>query len=246
MRQVQCAQAIDPVNERVESEILLVEDEQAIRDMVCMALRRAGYRCRSAADVPRARSLLADRRPELLLLDWMLPGTSGLQFARELRHDPATCDLPIIMLTARDQEDDRVAGLEAGADDYLGKPFSTRELLARIDAVLRRARGYRDGERLRAGRLEMNLARMSLTADGEEIRLAPTEFRLLRFLMRHPERVFSRAQLLDNAWGGNVYVEERTVDVHVRRLRRQLEPHGCDGYIQTVRGAGYRFSAGEP
>ncbi len=226
----------------MESDILVVEDEPAIRDMVCMALRQAGHPCRAAADVSQARSALADQRPQLMLLDWMLPGTSGLQFARELRRMEATRDLPIIMLTARDQEDDRIAGLDAGADDYLGKPFSTRELLARIDAVMRRARGYRRDERLQTGRLVMDLARHSCSVDGREINLAPTEFRLLRFFMTHPDRVFSRSQLLDNAWGNSVYVEERTVDVHVRRLRKQLEPFECDGYIQTVRGAGYRFS----
>ncbi len=226
----------------MKTEVLLVEDEQAIRDMVCMALQKAGLNCTGVASVKQARTALTEQRPELILLDWMLPETSGLQFAREIRRDPNTRELPIIMLTARDQEDDRVAGLSAGADDYLGKPFSTRELLARIDAVLRRSRGYRDEDRLKAGKLCMDLARHSLTADGMEISLAPTEFRLLRFFMSHPERVYSRTQLLDNAWGGAVYVEERTVDVHIRRLRKQLEPHGCDRYIQTVRGAGYRFS----
>ncbi len=228
----------------MEPDILVVEDEPAIRDMVCMALRQAGHPCRAAASVSQARTALADRRPGLLLLDWMLPGTSGLQFARELRRSENTRDLPIIMLTARGQEDDRVAGLEAGADDYLGKPFSTRELLARIEAVLRRARGYRDDETLQAGPLRLDLARHSCTANGTDINLAPTEFRLLRFFLSHPERVFSRGQLLDQVWGNSVYVEERTVDVHVRRLRKQLEPFHCDRYIQTVRGVGYRFSTG--
>ena len=182
-----------------------------------------------------------DHSPDLVLLDWMLPDLSGLELARALRRDQATRDLPIIMLTARAAEDDKVMGLESGADDYLTKPFSARELVARIQALLRRAAGA-DGEALAVGGLKLDPASHRVSAEGAEVTLGPTEYRLLKFFMSQPERVFSRAQVLDRVWGGNVYIEERTVDVHIRRLRKALAPHGCDAYIQTVRGSGYRFS----
>ena len=185
---------------------------------------------------------MADRRPDLVLLDWMLPDLSGLEFARSLRREDATRELPIIMLTARAAEDDKVLGLESGADDYLTKPFSARELVARIQALLRRAAGA-EGDSLTVGNLKLDPASHRVSAEGTEVTLGPTEYRLLKFFMSQPERVFSRAQVLDRVWGGNVYIEERTVDVHIRRLRKALEPHGCDAYIQTVRGSGYRFSA---
>lgn len=222
--------------------VLVVEDEDAIRDMIVFNLRRAGFDTREAADSGAARRAIADRVPDLVLLDWMLPDVSGLELARALKRDVQTRDIPIIMLTARTDEDDKVRGLDSGADDYITKPFSSRELIARINAVLRRAHPEGDEERLEAGRLVLNVTSHRVTAAGEEVSLGPTEFRLLRFLMARPERVFSRSQLLDRVWGGNVYVEERTVDVHIRRLRKALEPSGTDGYVQTVRGAGYRFS----
>lgn len=222
--------------------VLVIEDEDAIRDMIVFNLRRAGFDTREAADSGAARRAIADRVPDLVLLDWMLPDVSGLELARALKRDAQTRDIPIIMLTARTDEDDKVRGLDSGADDYITKPFSSRELIARINAVLRRAHPEGDEERLEAGRLVLNVTSHRVTAAGEEVSLGPTEFRLLRFLMARPERVFSRSQLLDRVWGGNVYVEERTVDVHIRRLRKALEPSGTDGYVQTVRGAGYRFS----
>ena len=222
--------------------ILIVEDEDAIRQMVAFGLRRAGFEPLEAADCASARLALADRVPDLILLDWMLPDLSGVEFARGLRRDPATKAVPIIMLTARADEDDKVRGLESGVDDYLTKPFSARELNARIKAVLRRAAPGGEDETFTLGRLSLNGASHRVTAGEQEVTLGPTEFKLLRFFMSQPDRVFSRSQVLDRVWGGNVYVEERTVDVHIRRLRKALEPAGCDGYVQTVRGTGYRFA----
>lgn len=223
------------------SKILIVEDEAPIREMIAFHLGRAGYKVFEAADCAAARALLADERPDLVLVDWMLPDMSGLELTRLLKRDSAADDLAIIMLTARSDEQDKVTGLESGADDYITKPFSPRELVARIEAVTRRTAAAA-GETVRAGVLELDLAGHRVRADGDEIRMGPTEYRLLRFLATHPNRVYSRTQLLDRVWGANVYVEERTVDVHVRRLRKCLTPVMADGYIQTVRGAGYRFS----
>jgi two-component system phosphate regulon response regulator PhoB len=183
--------------------------------------------------------------PDLILLDWMLPGMSGLDFARRLRADVRTKNIPIIMLTARGEERDKVAGLETGADDYITKPFSPRELLARIQAVLRRGKPQASEEAVEAGGLRLDPVSHRVMADSAPVSLGPTEFRLLHFLMTHPERVHSRDQLLDQVWGDHVFVEERTVDVHIRRLRAALEPSGLDGLVQTVRGSGYRFSATE-
>ena len=225
-----------------ERSVLVVEDEDAIREMIAFSLRRAGFDVREAADSRGARTAIVDRVPDLILLDWMLPDVSGLELARALKGEADTRDIPIIMLTARTDEDDKVRGLDSGADDYVTKPFSSRELVARIHAVLRRAHPEGAEERLESGRLVLNAASHRVTADGDDVALGPIEFRLLRFLMARPDRVFSRAQLLDRVWGGNVYVEERTVDVHIRRLRKALEPSATDGYVQTVRGAGYRFS----
>lgn len=225
-----------------EKQILVVEDERAIREMVVFTLKRAGFAVREAEDATAARHAVADRRPDLVLLDWMLPDLSGLELARALRREDATRELPIMMLTARAAEDDKVLGLESGADDYLTKPFSARELVARIQALLRRAAGA-EGDSLAVGALKLDPASHRVSAEGNEVTLGPTEYRLLKFFMSQPERVFSRAQVLDRVWGGNVYIEERTVDVHIRRLRKALAPHGCDAYIQTVRGSGYRFSA---
>lgn len=222
--------------------LLLVEDEPAIREMLGYSLQRAGFDVDAAEDVAAARRLVADRRPDLIILDWMLPDVSGVEYARALKRDESTRDVPIIMLTARVEEDDKVRGLDAGADDYMTKPFSPRELVARIGAVLRRAAPGGAEERVAAGGLALDLAGHRVSADGASVPLGPTEYRLLSFFMTHAERVYSRGQLLDRVWGSNVYVEERTVDVHIRRLRQALEPFGKDALIQTVRGAGYRFS----
>ncbi len=223
------------------NKILVVEDETPIREMIVFHLSRAGYETLEAADCRVARELLVDERPDLALIDWMLPDMSGLELTRMLKRDKENDDLAIIMLTARADEQDKITGLESGADDYITKPFSPRELVARIQAVLRRA-GADGGDKVRAGVLEIDIAGHRVSADEAEIRLGPTEYRLLKFLMTHPDRVYSRAQLLDRVWGANVYVEERTVDVHVRRLRKALAEHAADNYIQTVRGSGYRFS----
>jgi two-component system phosphate regulon response regulator PhoB len=221
--------------------ILIVEDEQAIREMIAFHLSRAGYETIEAVNSREARELLADARPDLALVDWMLPDVSGLELTRMLKRDRNYEDLAIIMLTARAEERDMVSGLEGGADDYITKPFSPRELVARIQAVLRRS-GSASDEIVKAGLLELDNGGHRVLAGDAEIRLGPTEYRLLQFLMTHPDRVYSRTQLLDRVWGANVYVEERTVDVHVRRLRKALTNSGADKYIQTVRGAGYRFS----
>lgn len=225
-----------------EKLILIVEDEPAISEMIAFALRRGGYLVECAEDSATARGRLVDRRPDLMLVDWMLPDTSGLELTRLLKRDPDTRDIPIIILTAKAEEQDKVTGLDGGADDYITKPFSPRELLARIKAVLRRYSAGGEDESVAAGILRIDLAGHRVSAAGNEVSLGPTEYRMLSFFMSHPDRVYSRSQLLDRVWGGNVYVEDRTVDVHIRRLRKALEPHGCDAMIQTVRGSGYRFS----
>ncbi len=223
--------------------ILVVEDEPAVRDMIGLTLEKAGYEWTEAGDVPEARCKLADALPDLVLLDWMLPGQqSGLDFARQMRGDELTRNLPVILLTARDAEDDKIRGLDVGADDYVTKPFSPRELLARIKALLRRSGQSDDEDVVKIGSLTLDAASHRVQAGDETISLGPTEFKLLSFFIRHPDRVYSRDQLLDRVWGGNVYIDDRTVDVHVRRLRKALAPHDCDGLIQTVRGVGYRFS----
>ncbi|MGB5064222.1 MAG: phosphate regulon transcriptional regulator PhoB [Candidatus Competibacter sp.] len=222
--------------------ILIVEDEQPIREMITFALAGVGYEVREAADARQAQTALSERLPDLILLDWMLPGISGIDFARRLKKEDLTRELPIIMLTARAEEEDKVQGLESGADDYVTKPFSPRELVARIRAVLRRGGPAAEDEILRANGLSLDLASHRVSAGDALLEVGPTEYRLLEFFMSHPERVYSRGQLLDRVWGSNVYVEERTVDVHIRRLRKVLEPYGYEALIQTVRGAGYRFS----
>ena len=222
--------------------ILIVEDEQPIREMVNFALTEAGFEVREAADARQAQASIAERLPDLILMDWMLPGLNGIDFARRLKREDLTRELPIIMLTARAEEADKVQGLENGSDDYMTKPFSPRELVARIRAVLRRGGPAAEDELLRANGLSLDLASHRVTAGEVLLDMGPTEYRLLEFFMSHPERVYSRSQLLDRVWGSNVYVEERTVDVHIRRLRKVLEPHGYDALIQTVRGSGYRFS----
>lgn len=223
--------------------ILLVEDEPAIQELIAANLARAGHHVVRAADAETAQRIVRDALPDLVLLDWMLPGMSGIEFARRLRADERTREIPIIMLTARGEEQDKVSGLEIGADDYITKPFSPRELVARIKAVLRRRAPQATEDAVTVGELRLDPATHRVSAGDRPVNLGPTEFRLLHFLMTHPERVHSRAQLLDQVWGDHVFVEERTVDVHIRRLRGALEPTGCDRFIQTVRGSGYRFSA---
>lgn len=222
--------------------ILLVEDEPAIQELLAFNVAQCGFRAIQAYDVPSAKAEINRALPDLILLDWMLPGASGVELARSLRADARTRDIPIIMLTARSDERDKVLGLESGADDYITKPFSPRELMARIRAVLRRRAPQMSDETVRVEGLELSPATHRVSAHGKNIELGPTEFRLLHFFMTHPERVYSRAQLLDQVWGDHVFVEERTVDVHIRRLRQALEEGGVDGLVQTVRGSGYRFS----
>lgn len=223
--------------------ILLVEDEAAIREMVAMALERAGHRVRHAESSEDADAAIRLSQPDLILLDWMLPGESGIDFARRLKRDNNRRDIPIILLTARGEEADRIRGLDAGADDYVPKPFSPRELVARVKAVLRRVKPTSGDVPIEIRGLLLDPVSHRVLGGDEKVVMGPTEFRLLHFFMTHPDRVFNRAQLLDNVWGANVYVEERTVDVHVRRLRKALAPTGHDDLVQTVRGAGYRFSA---
>lgn len=229
------------------SSVLVVEDESAIAELVSLNLRHAGYEVTLAATAEQAQALVDRVLPDLVLLDWMLPGGSGLALAKRWRSDARTRDLPIIMLTARTEEADRVAGLDAGADDYIPKPFSTKELLARMRAVLRRkAPEALDSAVEVAGlRLDPSTRRVTRVVDGQqrELKIGPTEFRLLHFLMTHPERVHSRAQLLDRVWGDHVFIEERTVDVHVKRLREALAPAQASALVETVRGAGYRLTA---
>jgi len=224
-------------------QILVVEDERPIREMIAFGLRRAGFEVREAADARSGRAEVANKLPDLLLVDWMLPDTSGLEFTRALKRDKETRELPVIMLTARAEEGDKVAGLEGGADDYITKPFSPRELLARINAVLRRVLPAEGSERIDIEGLVLDQSSQRVSSGERTVALGPTEYRMLAFFMTHPERVYTREQLLDRVWGGNVYVEERTIDVHIRRLRKALEEFGYDRLIQTVRGSGYRFSA---
>ena len=224
------------------NKILIVEDERPIREMIAFHLSRAGYDPLEAEDCRQARQLLADERPALVLIDWMLPDMSGLELTRLLKRDDEYEDLSVIMLTARADEHDKIIGLDGGADDYVTKPFSPRELVARIKAVLRRSSGLDSKDNVVLGDIALNSAAHRVTVNGQDVHLGPTEYRLLKYLMTHSDRVYSRNQLLDRVWGANVYVEERTVDVHIRRLRKALIDHGVDGYVQTVRGSGYRFS----
>jgi two-component system phosphate regulon response regulator PhoB len=227
----------------MRGKILIVDDEPAIRQMVSLALSQANYDCLEAADTAEAQTRILADKPDLILLDWMLPKVSGMDYARQLRREKLTEDIPVIMLTARTEEEDKVKGLDSGVDDYITKPFSTRELLARIRALLRRTSPHAAEVTVESGGLALDPVTHRVTAGGQTLSLGPTEFRLLRFFMTHPERVHSRERLLNGVWGNNVYVEERTVDVHIRRLRKILTPTGHDGLIQTVRGTGYRFSA---
>jgi two-component system phosphate regulon response regulator PhoB len=228
------------------SRVLVVEDEAAIAELIALNLRHSGYEVSVAETADRAQAAVDRVLPDLVLLDWMLPGQSGLQLAKRWRTDARTRDLPVIMLTARNEEGDKVAGLDAGADDYLTKPFSPKELLARIRAVLRRKAPEALDAAVEVGGLRLDPATRRVTRQvGDqlrEVRLGPTEFRLLHFLLAHPERVHSRAQLLDRVWGDHVFIEERTVDVHIKRLREALQPVECAALIETVRGAGYRLA----
>ncbi|WP_255992338.1 phosphate regulon transcriptional regulator PhoB [Chitinolyticbacter albus] len=223
--------------------ILLVEDEPAIQELIAFNLTQAGHHVMRADSVEGAQTIVRNALPDLILLDWMLPGMSGIDFARKLRGEERTRQIPLIMLTARSDEQDKIVGLETGADDYITKPFSPRELQARIKAVLRRRAPQVTDDTVEIQGLRLDPATHRVTGNGEPIDLGPTEFRLLHFFMTHPERVHSRAQLLDHVWGDHVFVEERTVDVHIRRLRSALETSGYDKLIQTVRGTGYRLSA---
>lgn len=227
----------------MSANILVVEDEPAIQELIAANLQHAGHRVLRAYDAEEAIRLVRETLPDVVLLDWMLPGMSGIQYARRLRSEERTRDLPIIMLTARGEEHDKISGLEAGADDYLTKPFSPRELLARIKAVLRRRAPQMTEDLIEIEGLRLDPVTHRIFGDGKPLDLGPTEFRLLHFFMTHTERVHSRTQLLDQVWGDHVFVEERTVDVHIRRLRASLELSGHDRLIQTVRGSGYRFSA---
>ena len=224
------------------NKILIVDDEEAIREMISVALELAGFSWIQADNSQTAHELVIDERPDLVLLDWMLPGVSGIELARRLKRDDATAETPIIMLTAKGEEDNKIQGLDVGTDDYITKPFSTRELISRINAVLRRT-GSAQGKALESVGLKLDPVSHRVTANDKAVEVGPTEYRLLEFFMSHQDRAYSRAQLLDQVWGGNVYVEDRTVDVHIRRLRKALTPHKFEHLVQTVRGTGYRFSS---
>ncbi|MBM3394393.1 MAG: phosphate regulon transcriptional regulatory protein PhoB [Betaproteobacteria bacterium] len=223
--------------------ILVVEDEPAIQELIAFNLQQAGHLPIRAGDAEHALRMVNDALPDLILLDWMLPGMSGIELARRLRADRRTKTIPLIMLTARAEERDKLMGLDTGADDYITKPFSPRELLARVKAVLRRRSPQMTDDVVQIAGLRLDPATHRVTGAGTTVHLGPTEFRLLHYLMTHPERVHSRTQLLDQVWGDHVFVEERTVDVHIRRLRKALEPTRQENLVQTVRGAGYRLSA---
>lgn len=222
--------------------ILVVEDEDAIRGMLMMVLEQAGYKSIAVADAEEAQKALDDISPDLVLLDWMLSGISGVEWAKRLKKEPAYRDLPIILLTARGEEEDKVRGLEIGADDYITKPFSPKELIARIRAVLRRSGKIQGSVQISLGDLVLDTEQHRLSIGNKQLEVSPTEFRLMQFFMTHPDKVYSRTQLLDQVWGRSVYIEERTIDVHIRRLRKILSEHGREELVQTVRGFGYRFS----
>jgi two-component system phosphate regulon response regulator PhoB len=222
--------------------ILVVEDEDAIRGMLVMVLEQAGFSLTAAADAEEAQKVLDENFPDLILLDWMLPGMSGVEWARRLKKDPIFRELPIILLTARGEEEDKVRGLEIGADDYMTKPFSPKELVARIRAVLRRSGKLQGLAQISLGDLILDTDQHRLRIGDKQLEVSPTEFRLMLFFMTHPDKVYSRSQLLDQVWGRSVYIEERTIDVHIRRLRKILGEYGREDLVQTVRGFGYRFS----
>lgn len=222
--------------------VLVVEDEDAIREMLAMVLEQSGFEAAQCADAEVANLILQERLPDLIVLDWMLPGISGIEWARRLKKDQFYREIPIILLTARGEEEDKVRGLEIGADDYMTKPFSPKELIARIRAVLRRTGKIQDLAQITLGDLILDSEQHRLTIGDKQLDVSPTEFRLMQFFMTHPDKVYSRTQLLDQVWGRSVYIEERTVDVHIRRLRKILAEYGREEMVQTVRGFGYRFS----
>ena len=222
--------------------ILIVDDEDSIRDMLSIALDAAGYNVLQAINAQTAHSIAVDRNPDLILLDWMMPGTTGLELLRRLKRDEITEKIPVIMLTAKAQEANKLSGLDAGADDYIAKPFSPRELISRVKAVLRRIDRADSTSPIVVGELALDPLEHRVSIGGVFINIGPTEYRLLHFFLTHQERVYSRDQILDYVWGGNVYLDQRTVDVHIRRLRKAISVAGYDNYVQTVRGAGYRFS----
>lgn len=225
--------------------ILVVEDEDAIRAMLVMVLEQANFIPIAASDAQEAQKILTDALPDLILLDWMLPGISGVEWARRLKKEPVYRDIPIILLTARGEEEDKVRGLEIGADDYMTKPFSPKELVARIRAVLRRSGKLQGSSAVVLGDLVLDTEQHRLSIGQQQLEVSPTEFRLIHFFMTHPDKVYSRSQLLDQVWGRSVYIEERTIDVHIRRLRKILAEHNREELVQTVRGFGYRFSLTE-
>ncbi|MDA8598555.1 phosphate regulon transcriptional regulator PhoB [Porticoccaceae bacterium] len=222
--------------------ILVVDDETSIREMLVISLESAGYNVLQAENAKTAHSLVLDKHPDLILLDWMMPVTTGLELLRRLKRDEMTDHIPVIMLTAKVEESSKISGLDSGADDYIAKPFSPRELLSRVKAILRRVSREELKDTIVVGDLEFDPLEHRISVAGNLINLAPTEFRLLQFFLTHQERVYSRDQILDYVWGKNVYLDERTVDVHIRRLRKAISVAGHDEYVQTVRGAGYRFS----
>ncbi|MCX7112278.1 MAG: phosphate regulon transcriptional regulator PhoB [Proteobacteria bacterium] len=226
----------------MEINVLVVEDEEAIREMLTMVLGQSGFTVHAAADVQMATSMMEEKTPDLILLDWMLPGISGVEWARRLKKGETYSEIPIILVTARGEEEDKVRGLDVGADDYITKPFSPREMVARIRAVLRRTGKFGKGGKIELGGMALDIEQHRVTIGEAELAVSPTEFRLLEFFMTHPGRVYSRTQLLDQVWGRSTYIEERTVDVHIRRLRKILTGHKREELIQTVRGFGYRFS----
>ncbi|OQW75629.1 MAG: phosphate regulon transcriptional regulatory protein PhoB [Proteobacteria bacterium ST_bin11] len=222
--------------------ILVVEDEEAIREMLVMVLEQANLTVIAVSSAEQARESLADNMVDLIILDWMLPGISGVELARRLKNEPGYKELPIILLTARGEEEDKIRGLEIGADDYMTKPFSPKELIARIKAVMRRSGKMSESGLLSVGDMTLDAEQHKLTIAGRSLDVSPTEFRLMQFFMTNPDKVYSRTHLLDQVWGRSVYIEERTVDVHIRRLRKILAEYGREELIQTVRGFGYRFS----
>jgi two-component system phosphate regulon response regulator PhoB len=230
------------VNFMPKHTILLVDDEAAIRDMLAIALEAAGYNVLQAENAQQAHACIIDRHPHLVLLDWMMPGTTGLELLRRLKRDELTEKIPVIMLTAKAEEDSKISGLDAGADDYIAKPFSPRELVSRVKAVLRRIGREELKDIITVDQLSFDPLSHRVSIADKDINLGPTEYRMLQFFLTHQERVYSRDQILDYVWGGNAYLDERTVDVHIRRLRKAISVAGHDNYVQTVRGAGYRFS----
>ena len=225
-----------------EINVLVVEDEEAIREMLVMVLEQGGFSVQAVADTQGGLAVLSARAPDLIVLDWMLPGMSGVEWAKRLKKDESYGEIPIILVTARGEEEDKVRGLDVGADDYVTKPFSPRELIARIRAVLRRSGKFGKGGKLALGGIELDIDEHRVSIAENELVVSPTEYRLLEFFLTHPDRVYSRTQLLDQVWGRSAYIEERTVDVHIRRLRKILAEHNREDLVQTVRGFGYRFS----